>query len=197
MYKYELFVHPITTVHEAGFLKFLSLEALLTSLQWPEIKRKTSIKYTYYENVHGEDIVNQYFKFNLNISVKTSTFKIHWWLLWYNVSKSLGNCDMRLSRYQFSPYCFISSPSCLWYDSKCDLFLNHICPYYYPYTIHTLSCYLKWRSNLKFNTPDFNIHKTRVAETTKLSIHHTKLNPWYVLNLSLKGSGGSSTSTVV
>ena len=108
-----------------------------------------------------------------------------WWILWYNVFWSLGNCDMRLSRYLFSPHCFISSPSCLWYDSKCDLFLNHICPYYYPYTIHTLSCYLKWRSNLKFNTPDFNIHKTETVEAGKVFLPCTKINPWSGFDLSI------------
>ena len=58
------------------------------------------------------------------------------------------------------PTCFISSPSyvsVIWFQMW-SLSLPYLS--ILLYTIHTLSCYLKWRSNLKFNTPDFNIHKT-------------------------------------
>ena len=99
----------------------------------------------------------------------------NWWLLWYNVSKWLGNCDMRLSRYQlFSPYLlYFLSPSyvsVIWFQMW-SLSLPYLS--ILLYTIHTLSCYLKWRSNLKFNTPDFNIHKTHKSCWDNKIVDHT------------------------
>ena len=94
---------------------------------------------------------------------------------------------MRLSRYQlFSPYLlYFLSPSyvsVIWFQMW-SLSLPYLS--ILLYTIHTLSCYLKWRSNLKFNTPDFNIHKTETVEAGKVFLPCTKINPWSGFDLSI------------
>ena len=83
------------------------------------------------------------------------------------------------------PTCFISSPSyvsVIWFQMW-SLSLPYLS--ILLYTIHTLSCYLKWRSNLKFNTPDFNIHKTETVEAGKVFLPCAKINPRSGFDLSI------------